>query len=88
VEGGWIPTFGCCFVAQPLSDAHATPAGGFNLVSPVKDQSLCGSCVAFALMGTAESTAAAVMRRNAAIYDFSEAPLLAPTSTYQHLMPR
>ena len=46
-------------------------AGGFNFVSSVKDQSFCGSCVAFAAMGVAESTAAAVMKKNADVFDFS-----------------
>jgi C1A family cysteine protease len=38
--------------------------GGFNLISPPKNQGSCGSCVAFATIAAAEAAVATQMRMN------------------------
>jgi hypothetical protein len=46
--------------------------GGFNAVSPARNQSLCNSCVAFSVISAAESAAAAALNRDATSSSISE----------------
>jgi hypothetical protein len=55
-----------------LTTSPRLPAGGYNLITPIKDQGSCGSCVSFAYMATAEAAVASQLQLKTNTLDFSE----------------
>jgi C1A family cysteine protease len=74
----------CPCTASPDRWDSRDPAytGGVSRVSRIKDQGQCGSCVAFTLVATAETTAATVLGRPGSDFDFSEQLYVGCTSDH------
>ena len=68
-DSGWV-----LMATSPVQYDSRNPkqTGGFNAVSPARNQSLCNACVAFSVIAAAESAAAAALKKDASASSISE----------------